>query len=103
MNTAVLLLTCPGSLASRGVVAAISNFIIAHNGGILHSDDHRDPDLDLFLSRLEWDLSNFNLPMADFEAHFKPVGERFLMKYRLALSGEQPRDRKSTRLNSSHP
>jgi len=91
MNTAVLLLTCPGSLASRGVVAAISNFIIAHNGGILHSDDHRDTELDLFLSRLEWDLSSFNLPIADFESHFKPVADRFMMKYRLALSGERPR------------
>ena len=91
MNTAVLLLTCPGSLASRGVVAAISNFIIAHNGGILHSDDHRDDALDLFLSRLEWDLSKFDLPVADFESHFKPVADRFLMKYRLALTGERPR------------
>jgi len=91
MNTAVLLLACPGSLASRGVVAAISNFIIAHNGGILHSDDHRDTELDLFLSRLEWDLSHFDLPITDFETHFKPVADRFLMKYRLALSGERPR------------
>ncbi|MGA3054855.1 MAG: hypothetical protein ABSD63_11660 [Candidatus Korobacteraceae bacterium] len=40
MKTAVLLLSCPGMLARQGVVAAISNFITAHHGGVLHSDDH---------------------------------------------------------------
>src|SRR5690348_6110282 len=91
MNTAVLLLSCPGSLARKGVVAAISNFIIAHNGGIIHSDDHLDSGLDLFLSRLEWDLTGFNIPVEDFETHFKPVAERFLIKYRLALSEKRPK------------
>ena len=91
MKTAVLLLSCPGSLARKGVVAAISNFIIAHNGGIIHSDDHLDAGLDLFLSRLEWDLTGFNIPVEDFETHFKPVAERFLIKYRLALSEKRPK------------
>ncbi len=52
-NTAIMLLSCPGSLARKGVVAAISNFIMAHKGSILHSDDHQDSGLCLFLSRLE--------------------------------------------------
>lgn len=91
MKTAVLLLSCPGSLARKGVVAAISNFIIAHSGGILHSDDHLDTGLDLFLSRLEWDLTGFDIPIADFESHFKPVADRFLIKYRLALSENRPK------------
>ncbi len=84
MNTAVLLLSCPGSLARRGVVAAISNFILSHKGGIIHSDDHQDPDMDLFLSRLEWDLTGFDAPLTEFERHFKPVADRFTIKYQLA-------------------
>jgi len=48
-----MLLSCPGSLARKGAVAAISNFLIAHKGSILHADDHQDTGLDLFLSRLE--------------------------------------------------
>ncbi|HEY5176222.1 MAG TPA: formyltetrahydrofolate deformylase, partial [Terriglobales bacterium] len=66
MKTAVLLLSCPGMLARQGVVAAISNFITAHHGGILHSDDHPDNGQGLFFSRLEWDLEGFDLPIAEF-------------------------------------
>ena len=70
MKTAILLLSCPGMLARQGVVAAISNFITAHRGGILHSDDHPDNGQGLFFSRLEWDLEDFDLPLAEFETHF---------------------------------
>jgi formyltetrahydrofolate deformylase len=85
-NTAVMLLSCPGSLARKGAVAAISNFLIAHKGSILHADDHQDTGLDLFLSRLEWDLTGFDIPFKDFDKQFRPVADRFLMKYRLALT-----------------
>lgn len=90
-NSAVMLLSCPGSLARKGVVAAISNFIIAHHGSIWHSDDHQDSGRDLFLSRLEWDLTGFDIPIEDFDKHFQPVADRFLMKYRLALSAYRPK------------
>ena len=90
-NTAIMLLSCPGSLARKGVVAAISNFIIAHKGSILHSDDHQDTGLDLFLSRLEWDLTGFDIPIEDFDQHFKPMAARFLIQYRVALSAYRPK------------
>jgi formyltetrahydrofolate deformylase len=86
MNTAVLLL-----LARKGVVAAISQFLIAHNGSVLHSDDHLDSGRDLFLSRLEWDLDGFDIPISDFEHAFRPVADRFLIKYHLALTDYRPR------------
>jgi len=41
-NTAVLLLSTPMPLARKGVVAEISQFLIGHNGSVLHSDDHLD-------------------------------------------------------------
>lgn len=78
-------------LARQGVVAAISNFITAHRGGVLHSDDHPDNGQGLFFSRLEWDLEGFDLPIAEFETHFHHVADRFLIKYRLALSDHRPR------------
>jgi formyltetrahydrofolate deformylase len=90
-NTAVLLLSTPMPLARKGVVAAISQFLIAHNGSVLHSDDHLDRGRDLFLSRLEWDLEGFDIPISDFEHTFKPVAERFLIKYHLALTDYRPR------------
>ena len=56
-------------LARKGVVAAISQFLIAHNGSVLHSDDHLDSGRDLFLSRLEWDLAGFDFPISEFDHH----------------------------------
>ncbi len=90
-NTAVLLLSSPIPLARKGVVAAISQFLVAHNGSILHSDDHVDSGRELFLSRLEWDLNGFDIPISDFDEHFRPVAERFMIKYHLALTDYRPR------------
>jgi formyltetrahydrofolate deformylase len=90
-NTAVLLLSTPTQLARKGVVAAISQFLIAHNGSILHSDDHLDSGRDLFLSRLEWDLDGFDIPISEFEHAFEPMAERFRINYHLALTDYRPR------------
>src|ERR1700756_4558331 len=90
-NTAVLLFSIPIPLARKGVVSAISQFLVAHNGSVLHTDDHVDGDRDLFLSRLEWDLEGFAIPLTDFEEHFRPVAERFMIKYHLALTDHRPK------------
>ncbi|HEX2714308.1 MAG TPA: formyltetrahydrofolate deformylase [Candidatus Acidoferrales bacterium] len=90
-QTAVILLCCPGPLARKGVVVSISNFILAHKGSILYTDDYQDSALDLFLSRLEWDLDGFDIPMEDFDRHFQPVAGRFLIQYQVALSAYRPK------------
>jgi formyltetrahydrofolate deformylase len=91
MNTAVLLLSTPRSFARKGAVAAICQFLIAHNGSVMHCDDHLDSSRDLFLSRLEWDLDGFDIPMSEFEDKFKPVAEPFQINYHLALTGYRPK------------
>jgi formyltetrahydrofolate deformylase len=90
-NTAVLLLSTPMPLARKGVVAEISQFLIGHNGSVLHSDDYLDNGRDLFLSRLEWDLDGFDIPISDFEHYFEPVAERFRINYNLALTNYRPK------------
>jgi formyltetrahydrofolate deformylase len=90
-HTAVLLLSTPMRFARKGAVAAISQFLIAHNGSVLHSDDHLDSGRDLFLSRLEWDLDGFDIPISDFDHHFLPLAERFLINYHLALTDYRPK------------
>lgn len=91
MRTAVLLLSAPSGFARKGVVAAISQFLIAHSGSVLHCDDHLDSSRDLFLSRLEWDLGGFDIPISDFEHHFKPLVERYMINYHLALTDYRPK------------
>ena len=91
MNTAVLLLSTPRNFARKGAVAAICQFLIAHDGSVLHCDDHLDSSRDLFLSRLEWDLDGFDIPISDFEEQFKPLAEQFQINYHLALTAYRPK------------
>ncbi|MEW6314060.1 MAG: formyltetrahydrofolate deformylase [Pseudomonadota bacterium] len=87
-QTATLLISCPDQ---KGLVAAIADFLHRHNANILHADQHQDASVELFLMRVEWDLADFNLALADFEREFAPVAQRFRMQWRLAQSSERPR------------
>ena len=90
-NTAVLLLSTPIPLARKGAVADITQFLVTHNGSILHADDHLDSGRGMFLSRLEWDLDSFDIPIANFAEHFKPLAEQYRIEYHLAPTGCCPR------------
>jgi formyltetrahydrofolate deformylase len=82
-NTAILLVSCPDQ---KGVVASISDFIFHHNGNILHADEHADEGSNLFLMRVEFDPSGFDISLADFAQHFSPIAGKFQMTWRLAQS-----------------
>jgi len=90
-NTAVLLSSSPISLARKGVMAAITQFLVSHNGSVLHADDHIDSGRELFLSRLEWDLDEFDIPVTSFDEYFRPLADTFQIKYHLALSDYRPK------------
>ncbi len=83
-NTAILLIHCPDQ---RGLVAAIGEFLYKHNANILHADQHQDPERDLFFMRVEWDLTGFDVDLDGFATLFKPVADRFGMRWRLERSG----------------
>lgn len=87
-NTAVLLIDCPDQ---KGLVAAIANFLLAHDANIVHADQHQDAELERFLMRVEWDLADFSLGLSEFETAFAPIAQRFAMDWRLALSAVRPR------------
>lgn len=44
-NSAILLVECPDQ---KGIVAAIANFVLAHEGNILHADQHQAAELGYF-------------------------------------------------------
>lgn len=90
-HTAVLLLSTPMHLARKGAVTAIAQFLTSHDGSLLHSDDHLDSGRDLFLSRLEWDLDGFDIPISEFERNFEPLANRFKINYHLALTDYRPK------------
>ncbi|WP_255989364.1 formyltetrahydrofolate deformylase [Chitinolyticbacter albus] len=88
MNTATLLISCPDR---KGISAAIANFLFTYNANIVHSDQHQDNSENLFLMRVEWDLTDFTLDMAAFAPAFQPIADRFAMQWQVALSAKRPR------------
>jgi len=87
-NTATLLITCPDT---KGIVAAIANFLVEHNANILHADQHQDAENNLFLMRVEWDVANFNLDEAGFSDAFAQVAKQFSMHWQLKMSQHKTR------------
>jgi formyltetrahydrofolate deformylase len=86
-NSAILLVSCPDR---KGVVASIADFIFRHNGNILFNDEHGDEASNLFLTRVEFDASDFDFDIAQFAGHFAPLARDFQMNWRLALSSDRP-------------
>jgi formyltetrahydrofolate deformylase len=87
-NSAVLLISCPDR---KGLVATISDFVYRHGGNILHADEHGDESSKLFLMRVEFDPSEFDIDLAGFPKHFSPIAARFQMEWRLARSDRRPK------------
>ncbi|NOT14227.1 MAG: formyltetrahydrofolate deformylase [Methylotenera sp.] len=87
-NTATLLITCPDT---RGIVAAIADFLHQHHANILHADQHQDAENNLFLMRVEWDLNGFSLDEASFNQAFAGIAGKFNMQWQLKLSQHKTR------------
>jgi formyltetrahydrofolate deformylase len=87
-NSAILLVSCPDR---KGIVATISEFIFKHNGNILSNDEHGDEESNLFLTRVEFDVTNFDLPLSEFAPGFSSIAQTFQMDWRLARSSDRPR------------
>ena len=87
-NTATLLITCPDT---KGIVAAIADFLYQHNANILHADQHQDAENSLFLMRVEWDLKDFSLDEVSFAKAFEAIAKTYQMTWELKLSKDKPR------------
>ncbi|HSS99704.1 MAG TPA: formyltetrahydrofolate deformylase [Terriglobales bacterium] len=87
-NSAILLLACPDR---KGLVATISDFVFRHNGNIIHANEHADEQSNLFLMRVEFDPSGFDIPLAEFQKHFASIAEKYEMNWRLAQSSRRPK------------
>ncbi|WP_017318467.1 formyltetrahydrofolate deformylase [Mastigocladopsis repens] len=78
--TATLLISCPDQ---KGLVAKIANFIYANGGNIIHADQHTDFAAGLFLTRIEWQLDDFNLPRELIAPAFNAIAQPLQAKWEL--------------------
>ena len=88
MRTATLLISCADQ---KGLVAQLAQFVHGHGGNILHSDHHNDAEKGLFLSRIEWDLEDFDLADEAIAAAFEPLAESWDAQWELHWSDAVPR------------
>jgi formyltetrahydrofolate deformylase len=86
-SSAILLVDCPDA---RGLVASIAQFLYEHGANILHADQHQDSDQSLFFTRIEFDLAGFSLTREQLAAQFKPIADRFQMRWRVEYSDDFP-------------
>jgi len=84
--SAVLLLSCPDR---RGIVAEVANFILEHDGNVLHADQHVDHLDGVFFQRVEFDLDSFALGRDDIWPAFAPIADRFAMAAVLRFSDDR--------------
>jgi formyltetrahydrofolate deformylase len=88
LPTATLLVSCPDQ---RGLVAKIANFIYANGGNIISADHHTDLAANFFLTRVEWQLANFNLPREIIQAAFRAIAQDWVADISLHFSDDVPR------------
>ncbi len=86
--TATLLISCPDQW---GLVAKIANFIYANGGNIIHADQHTDLAANLFLTRIEWQLDEFNLPRDLIGRAFNSIAQPLQANWQLHFSDTVPR------------
>ena len=86
--TATLLVSCPDQ---RGLVAKIANFIYSNGGNILHADHHTDLEAGVFLTRIEWQLEDFNLPREVISPAFQAIATPLGARWQLHFSDTVPR------------
>ena len=84
----VLLLSCPDQ---RGIVAAVAEFLVSHNGNIVHAEQHTDDVERVFFQRVEFEVDGLDLDRDEILRAFGPVAERFAMSAELRFTDRRPR------------
>lgn len=86
--SAILLISCPDR---QGIVCAVTDFLMRHNGNIIELEQHTDAEEAVFFMRVEWELNGFALPRDQISEKFSLIADRFAMKYELHFSDYKPR------------
>jgi len=94
--SAILLISCPDQ---PGIVCAVTDFLMRHNGNIIDLEQHTDTEESAFFMRVEWELDpkasggagGFALPRDQISEKFSLIADRHQMKYELHFSDYRPR------------
>lgn len=85
-DRARMLISCPDQ---PGIVAAISGLLASQGANIVHSQQHStDPWGGTFFMRIEFDLPNLTERLPALEDAFRPIAEKFAMKWRISRADQ---------------
>src|SRR5919112_126350 len=82
-----LLISCPDK---KGLIAAISSFIAAHDGNILFADQYVS-ESGVFFMRLEIEGGGFCLRQEEFPSAFAPLARRHELGWRVSYTDAHKR------------
>ena len=85
-HTYKLIIHCPDKV---GIVAAVSQFIADHNGWLLESNYHADPDDDWFFMRNEIRASSLSVSLDQFRDKFSKLADKYAMRWAI-YDSKQP-------------
>ncbi len=89
MNKITILINCKDL---PGIIASVTNFIVAQNGNIVYIDQHVDREQDIFFMRLESEFTKSNFSTEKFKDTFKDtLCGKFKMKWRIYSSETKPK------------
>jgi len=88
-NNAILLAHCPDA---KGILHAVTDFVLSNNGNITKLDEHVDEDEAHFFMRVQWDISEFNIPREKIGEYFDTlIGQKYDMTWELHTEDRKPR------------
>jgi formyltetrahydrofolate deformylase len=89
MRKITLLIHCDDQ---KGIIAAVTNFILKIGGNIVYIDQHVDVDQNVFFMRLECELMNKNWGIEAIKNDFQQtIASDFKMSYELYNKEQKPR------------
>ena len=89
MSTATMLIHCPDE---KEIILSVTNYISRNNGNIVDLDQHVDSEQKIFFMRVEWTLSDFNIPRENIGTHFgSEVAQKYQMQYTIHFRDEKIR------------
>lgn len=76
----------------KGIIAAVTNFILKVEGNIIYIDQHVDVEQNVFFMRLECELTNANISLAKIKLDFeKTISIDFKMSWDIYIKDQKPR------------
>jgi formyltetrahydrofolate deformylase len=76
----------------KGIIAAVTNFILKTEGNIVYIDQHVDREQQVFFMRLECELTNKNIGLASIQNDFDlTIAQDFKMTWEIYTNEQKPK------------